>query len=523
MNKYLKVLWLLILLESTVAARLAQADATKDEVLEFETGEKTKATAPAAPIDLSQAPEPPPPEPTVAVPAPLEQAPAPVQSETVPQASPSESVNKSDARNEARFSRIFKKYDQSEISDDVWSKIAGDRTAESYTLQQGDTLWDVSTKFFGNGFYWPKVWQLNDTITNPHNIRTGNQLKFQPGSTTVAPTLAVNNTSETSEVEETELNVSDSITVEDDSGHETSEVELPPSSRKHARVSEIPPSFHSAFESDSHYDKNGFAIEENKPKSLPQLGTIPSIILEQTWDEAGKVVELEGNSTVASDYQNVILQSSVELHKGDFITVFSDNGSIDDPVTGSQIGVEVQTRGLVEITESVEGAPEHYRGFVTHTELPIRIGDMIKIGKNIFKTAFDVHGPASNISARLLNGEFGKRKILGLHNVVYLNKGSEDGLQAGNILNVLKNVLTRNEKSIIKFDPKPIGRLKIVHLDKHVATAIIVEEKDAIMPGDETGLVASANVNAAPVSESSPDSGDGGDSTPNKNTEELTQ
>lgn len=85
---------------------------------------------------------------------------------------------------EARFARIYQKYNTREIGDEKWGEIAGDKASEDYTLQDGDNLWDISTKLFGNGYYWPKVWQLNDDITNPHLVETGKSLKFTPGSST---------------------------------------------------------------------------------------------------------------------------------------------------------------------------------------------------------------------------------------------------------------------------------------------------------------------------------------------------
>jgi hypothetical protein len=477
-------------------------------------------------------PPPPPPAQLAAPPPPAEPATPPpsqgpdpsVEANTKNYTEGSESIAKSDEQNEARFARIFKKFNESEISDDEWSKIAGGHSSENYTLQPGDTLWEISTKFFGNGFYWPKVWQLNDQITNPHNVRVGNQLKFLPGSSTVAPSLAVNQSDGSSVAESSVENPDealDTITVEDDSSSDATDLIIPPSHIRHPRVAKIPPSFKDIFHSDSNYDKNGFSIDEQGVRGKNPRSTLASIILEQTWNEDGKVAELEGETTVASTYQNVIIESSQALHKGELVTVFSENGNVDDPVSGSPIGIEVQTRGIVEISEPVEGAENHYRGMVVHTELPIRLGDMIKIGKNIFSIPFDTHGPLSQVSARLVNGEYGKRKILGLHNIVYLDKGSDDGLQVGNILNVLKNVLGRNPKSVLKFDSKPIGQIKIAHVDKKVATAVIVAQSDAIMPGDETGLVASADSTADTPSEKNPNSGDGSDSTPSDAEKDL--
>ena len=47
-----------------------------------------------------------------------------------------------------------------------------------YTVKKGDTLWDISSKFLKNPFLWPKVWQRNPYITNPHWIYPGNPVRL---------------------------------------------------------------------------------------------------------------------------------------------------------------------------------------------------------------------------------------------------------------------------------------------------------------------------------------------------------
>jgi hypothetical protein len=52
--------------------------------------------------------------------------------------------------------------------------------AELYTVKQGDTLWDISSKFLKNPYLWPKLWQRNPYITNPHWIYPGNPVRLNP-------------------------------------------------------------------------------------------------------------------------------------------------------------------------------------------------------------------------------------------------------------------------------------------------------------------------------------------------------
>lgn len=49
-----------------------------------------------------------------------------------------------------------------------------------YTIKRGDTLWDISNRFLKDPFLWPKLWQRNPYITNPHWIYPGNPLRLSP-------------------------------------------------------------------------------------------------------------------------------------------------------------------------------------------------------------------------------------------------------------------------------------------------------------------------------------------------------
>jgi hypothetical protein len=49
-----------------------------------------------------------------------------------------------------------------------------------YVIKKGDTLWDLSGRFLNDPFLWPKLWQSNQYITNPHWIYPGNPIRFYP-------------------------------------------------------------------------------------------------------------------------------------------------------------------------------------------------------------------------------------------------------------------------------------------------------------------------------------------------------
>ncbi len=51
---------------------------------------------------------------------------------------------------------------------------------QEYTVVQGDTLWDITTRVLGSPWFWPRVWSYNPEITNPHWIYPGDVVRFQP-------------------------------------------------------------------------------------------------------------------------------------------------------------------------------------------------------------------------------------------------------------------------------------------------------------------------------------------------------
>ena len=47
-----------------------------------------------------------------------------------------------------------------------------------YTVQKGDTLWDVSKRFSDSPWLWPELWKENHHIANPHIINPGERLRL---------------------------------------------------------------------------------------------------------------------------------------------------------------------------------------------------------------------------------------------------------------------------------------------------------------------------------------------------------
>ncbi|MCC2616895.1 LysM peptidoglycan-binding domain-containing protein [Aestuariibacter halophilus] len=53
-----------------------------------------------------------------------------------------------------------------------------DTAPETYVVQKGDTLWDISSMYLDKPWLWPELWRNNVHITNPHLIYPGDELRL---------------------------------------------------------------------------------------------------------------------------------------------------------------------------------------------------------------------------------------------------------------------------------------------------------------------------------------------------------
>ena len=51
-----------------------------------------------------------------------------------------------------------------------------------YVVHTGDTLWDIAGRYMNSAYYWPKIWERNPFVINPHWIYPGDQLNLYPSS-----------------------------------------------------------------------------------------------------------------------------------------------------------------------------------------------------------------------------------------------------------------------------------------------------------------------------------------------------
>ena len=62
----------------------------------------------------------------------------------------------------------------------------------THKVEKGETLWSICEKYYGDSDLWPKLWQMNPFITNPHFLNPGDVITLlgkKPVKETPAPVV----------------------------------------------------------------------------------------------------------------------------------------------------------------------------------------------------------------------------------------------------------------------------------------------------------------------------------------------
>ncbi len=453
-----------------------------------------KAAAPDVALDAEEKAE---------TPAQAESAPAPVVAETpapVAAAASSVSIDNGNAAYEKRLSDILRGYKP--VPDVNWDEIVADRRQENYRLQTGDTLWDISETFFGDGFFWAKLWSQNGVIENPHRILRGKAIRFVAGNEGDAPAIGVVDVNKGGEIvsanplQEPELDrptyreqVQNDVTpaeIENGVVLETDELipapELPPPGKRVPLLKTLPQSFaEKHIDHGVAYDASGLTGAPAVKANIAASVFVNSFILDGSPQEVGKVEEIETQERVARNGQAVFVKANKELAIGSRLTFIRKR---EHPPGSPGPVVDVEGVGIVDGV--IKESSNTYHVTVTTTIFPIEKGSLV-IEEPPPRVTISQEGRHTDLHARVVGGEFGEdRKNIGTLAIVYLNAGSASGLHKGDIMGIQARRGIRRETKYPDL-LRPIAVIKIADVRQKVATAIVLTAVDAIVTGDLAG------------------------------------
>jgi len=377
---------------------------------------------------------------------------------------------------EARLSRIYKQFYSQRTSDEEWVQIAGPKVSEKYVVQPGDTLWGISQTFFGNGFFWPKLWQLNSDYTNPHILEVSDSIQFSPG--TVASEPVINLTQINNKFNEPEMPPA-SVTPEQAKAY-MANVEMPPPYPFRPVINNIPKSL-PKYNSSAGFDDIGFSIEKVKRFDISDMSYLTASVSDANPPHDGQVIEAETGASTVNVFQEAVVELDQAQEKDRFYAFHVGERISNEHGAAYPITYE----GEVEVIESL--GDNKYRVLCLQTVTPIVVGSLLRKG-GLPQANYSKGGTPANVAAKVFGGDFDpERKQLGMGNLIYISGGRDKGLQVGQLLTVLKDFKLRNANTNLQQPKDPIGLIKIVDVADGVATALVLESREDIRPGDLTG------------------------------------
>lgn len=315
---------------------------------------------------------------------------------------------------------------------------------ENYVVKRGDTLWDISAMFLRDPWFWPEIWYVNPQISNPHLIYPGDiltlvyvdgkpQLQLQRGPAGVTASGGAER-------------LSPGIRTED----------------LDAAIKAIPYALIEPFLT------GGMIMDKAEADALPYVVALRDHLIAGAGHEV-YVRNVDNATPLGTQYS--VLRLSNELR---------------DPDNGARLGYEVMFIGTAELRAT--GDPDTF--FLTNTNREVMRGDRLRTADLTLPMNFYPQTPSQQVNGTIISVLDGVSRI-GQYQMVIINKGLDDGLDAGSVLAVWQrgeavrdafaSGLTRRK---VQLPDNLAGNVMVVKAYENVSYALVMEAVSEMRVGD---------------------------------------
>jgi len=301
------------------------------------------------------------------------------------------------------------------------------QSPQTYIVQEGDTLWDISSVFLRDPWYWPEIWYKNPQVENPHLIYPGDELAIVYIGGQKRIQIAKRG--------------EDGKLIQDASGLKV--VKISPRVRSQSIDASIP----------------SIPIE-----SIRHLLERPLVIDKDELDKSAYIISSVDSHLINSINDKLYVRKLDTSTGNGRFQIYRPNRPLNDPVTGELLGYEALYVGETKLL--LRGDPASVRVTSSVREI-LRNDRVLPIDLTNFERDFFPKPPATDVSGRIIS-LLDAISQLGQYQTIAINLGSRDGVETGNVLNIKRFGKIIPDKE----EPDPTFRVKLP--DEKIGTAMII-------------------------------------------------
>lgn len=302
-----------------------------------------------------------------------------------------------------------------------------------YVIKKGDTLWGLSAQFLNDPNYWPGLWSKNPQVTNPHLIYPGQTVRFRDGRLEV---------------------------VTADAGAQ--KAAAAPAAPVEAQEPEVA-------------EEKTFTVHGNEGR-LMEKAVVP----------AGRVIAGQHGRLILGSDDTVFtdIGSNHGGTDGAKYSILRKSKIIKHPVTNDELGYRVQPLGVLQLTQVTEF---NSRAIISSSYKEIEPGDLLMSYQPIKRREISLKMVDRPFKGYIVESATGRNSIAA-GDVVYLDLGNVHGVEAGNLLYIIRQVNIEKmlvDRYVGQLPNEVVGALVVVETGSKTSTAIVVKSIDAIFKGNE--------------------------------------
>lgn len=303
---------------------------------------------------------------------------------------------------------------------------------DQYTVVRGDTLWDISGRFLQHPWQWPELWRNNPLIKDPHWIYPGDTLYFS--YVNGAPRLSL----------------------------------TPPGGDEKV----LPKVRESAVDR---------AVQMIPSDAIVQFLNSPKVVSAEELQNAPYVIGFVGEHLIAGAGDGVYVRGIDEPQSLGY-TVFRQGKPYVDPLSQEILGYEAQF--VADATLQDIGDPATFA--VNKSDTEIQRGDrLMPTAAGEMALNYFPRPPEKRVVGSIIRVMGGVSQI-GQHDVVVIDRGSADGLEAGHTLDVYRRgqmILDRYQSQqpvAVKMPDEQAGVLMVFRPFERVSYALVMKATAAM-------------------------------------------